>query len=173
MASSRLNFTFTFTYILQPGQNSRYRESLQDGLSGDRIPVGQDFSCLPDWAWGPLCLLYNGYQVFPGVKATGAWILPPLSSARLWMGWNYTSAFPLCLHRHLITYITGLFIINKISYSQDFHVPHCPMNVRFRQRDASPPADKHCCAEWRKIQSRLLGWLFYDMKRMYKEAIMV
>jgi hypothetical protein len=27
----------------------------------------------PDWPWGPPSLLYNGYWVFPGGKAAGAW----------------------------------------------------------------------------------------------------
>jgi hypothetical protein len=26
-----------------------------------------------DWAWGLSSLLYNGYRVFPGGKAAGAW----------------------------------------------------------------------------------------------------
>jgi len=27
----------------------------------------------PDRPWGPTSLLYNGYRVFPGGKAAGAW----------------------------------------------------------------------------------------------------
>jgi hypothetical protein len=27
----------------------------------------------PDWPWGPISLLYNGYQVIPWGKAAGAW----------------------------------------------------------------------------------------------------
>ena len=39
----------------------------------DRIPVGMRFSAHPDQPWGPPSLLYNGYRVFPGVEAAGAW----------------------------------------------------------------------------------------------------
>jgi len=28
--------------------------------------------------------------------------IPLLSNAGLWMGWSYTSASPLCLHRHVM-----------------------------------------------------------------------
>jgi hypothetical protein len=36
----------------------------------------------PDWLWGPLSLLYNGYQVIPGVKWPGHGIdHPPPTSA--------------------------------------------------------------------------------------------
>jgi hypothetical protein len=31
------------------------------------------FRTHPDRPWGPPSLLYDGYRVFPGGKATGAW----------------------------------------------------------------------------------------------------
>ena len=34
---------------------------------------GEIFRTGPDRPWGPPGLLYNGYRVFPGGKATGAW----------------------------------------------------------------------------------------------------
>jgi len=38
----------------------------------------------PDWPWGPPSLLYNGHQVFPGVKWLGSSIdHPPPSSAKV------------------------------------------------------------------------------------------
>jgi hypothetical protein len=37
-------------------------------------PVGGEiFRTRPDRPWGPPNLLYNGYRVFPGGKAAGAW----------------------------------------------------------------------------------------------------
>ena len=36
-------------------------------------PGGARFSAPPDWPRGPPSLLYNGYRVFPGGKAAGAW----------------------------------------------------------------------------------------------------
>jgi hypothetical protein len=46
------------------------------GLDGTGIEPrwgGEIFRTRPDRPWGPLSLLYNGYRVFPGVKAAGAW----------------------------------------------------------------------------------------------------
>jgi hypothetical protein len=34
---------------------------------------GKIFRTRPDRPWGPPSLLYNGYGVFPGGKAAGAW----------------------------------------------------------------------------------------------------
>jgi len=41
---------------------------------------GEVFRIRPDRYWGPPSLLYNGYRVFPGGKAAGAWRLPPAPS---------------------------------------------------------------------------------------------
>jgi hypothetical protein len=52
------------------------------GRSGDRIPVGDEiFRTRPNRPWGPRSLLYNGYRVFPGGKAAGAWCWPPTPSS--------------------------------------------------------------------------------------------
>jgi len=46
--------------------------------SGDRIRVeGENFRTRPDRPSGPSSLLNNGYRVFLGGKAAGAWVLPP------------------------------------------------------------------------------------------------
>ena len=42
-------------------------------LQKKKIPVGTRFSARPDRPWGPPSLLYNGYRVFQGVEAAGAW----------------------------------------------------------------------------------------------------
>jgi len=34
---------------------------------------GRDFPHCPDRSWGPPSLLHNGYRVFAGGKAVGAW----------------------------------------------------------------------------------------------------
>jgi hypothetical protein len=39
-----------------------------------------DMNHRPDWPWGPLSLLYDGYCVFPGGKAAGTWRWPPNST---------------------------------------------------------------------------------------------
>jgi hypothetical protein len=41
---------------------------------------GEIFLTRPDRPWGPLSLLYNGYRVFLGDKAAGAWRWPPTPS---------------------------------------------------------------------------------------------
>ena len=57
-----------------PGYRSWYSHSLRAGRSGDRIPVGGEiFRTHPDRSWGSPSLLYNGYRIFPGGKAAGAW----------------------------------------------------------------------------------------------------
>jgi hypothetical protein len=58
---------------------SIYSYSLRAGRSGERIPVGASFSTRQDWPWGLPSLLYNGYWVIPGGKATRAWRWPPTS----------------------------------------------------------------------------------------------
>ena len=60
--------------VVEPGWLSRYSDSLRAGRHGDRIPVAGEISrTCSDRPWGPPSLLYNGYRVFPGGKATGAW----------------------------------------------------------------------------------------------------
>jgi hypothetical protein len=45
------------------------------GLDGSGIKPGggRDFRTRPEGPWGLPSLLYNGYRVFPGGKAAGAW----------------------------------------------------------------------------------------------------
>lgn len=55
------------------------------------------------WTRDPSCLVYNGYWVFSGNKAAGAWCWPPPSpSAVLRMGRSYTSVSPLWLSSHVV-----------------------------------------------------------------------
>jgi len=66
----------------EPGQLSRYSDSLRAERSGDRISVGGEiFRTRPHRPWGPPSLLYNGYQVFSVGKAEGAWRWPPTPSS--------------------------------------------------------------------------------------------
>ena len=63
------------------GIDSRY------GLSGPGIKSrwwgwgAEFFLTRPDRLWGPPSLLYNGYRVFPGGKAAGAWRWPTTPSS--------------------------------------------------------------------------------------------
>jgi len=53
---------------------SRYSDSLRDGRSGDRIPVGNEiFRPASHGPRGPSKLLYNGRCVIPSVKGAEAW----------------------------------------------------------------------------------------------------
>ena len=70
-------FIFSPKIVSQIRNTFKYCENLwagRAGRSGDRIPVGGEiFRPRPDRLWGPASLLYNGYRVFPGGKAAGAW----------------------------------------------------------------------------------------------------
>ena len=69
-------------HVSEPGLLSRYSDWLLAGRSGDRIPVGGEiFRNRPDRPWGPPSLLCNGYRVFPGRKAAGAWRWPHIPSS--------------------------------------------------------------------------------------------
>ena len=49
-------------------------------VRGSNPGGGQIFRTCPDRPWGPSCLLFNGYRVFPGGKAAGVCRLPPTPS---------------------------------------------------------------------------------------------
>ena len=57
-------------------------QRLARGWTGRRSNPGggRDFPHHPDRPWGPPSLLYNGYRVFAGDKAAGAWRWPPTPS---------------------------------------------------------------------------------------------
>ena len=42
-------------------------------IRGSNAGGGDNFRTRPDRPWGPPSLLYDGYRVFPGGKAAGAW----------------------------------------------------------------------------------------------------
>jgi len=49
-------------------------DELEYHSSGDRLSVGGEIvRTRPDRPWGPPSLLYNGYRLFPGGIAAGAW----------------------------------------------------------------------------------------------------
>jgi hypothetical protein len=56
------------------GNQSIWRILVYDWtVRGSNPGVGEIFRTRPDRPWGPPTLLYNGYRVFPGGKAAGAW----------------------------------------------------------------------------------------------------
>jgi len=57
----------------EPGQLSRYSDSLRAERSGDRIPVRRDSPHPSTTTLGPPSLLYNGYRVSPVGKTAEAW----------------------------------------------------------------------------------------------------
>jgi hypothetical protein len=56
---------------------SIYRLATGWTARGSNPGRGEIFRTRPDRSWGPSSLLYNGYRVFPGGKAAGAWCWPP------------------------------------------------------------------------------------------------
>ena len=61
------------------------RYGMDDPGIESRWGGGEIFSTRPDPPWGPPSLLYNGYRLFPEVKAAGAWCWPatPIFSAEV------------------------------------------------------------------------------------------
>ena len=57
------------------GRNSSVGIATRYGLDvpGSNPGGGEIFRNRPDRRWGQPSLLYNGYRVFPGGKAAGAW----------------------------------------------------------------------------------------------------
>jgi hypothetical protein len=58
------------------GPDSSVGIATRYGLDGPGIESqwgGGIFRSRPERPWGPPSLLYNGYRVFPGGKAAGAW----------------------------------------------------------------------------------------------------
>jgi hypothetical protein len=72
----------TGMYILNgPGDLSRYSDSLRDGRSGDRIPLGERFSALVQTGPGVHTASYTmNTTSFPGVKRPGRAVDYPLPS---------------------------------------------------------------------------------------------
>jgi hypothetical protein len=110
------------------------------GLDGPGI-----FRTSPDRLWGPRCLLYIGYRVFPGgKKRPGRDADPsPTSSAVVMKGWSYTSTPPMgrtdCKRVHLPTlfysFSTGRMIA-RTRLNVMFVVRALPV---FYRRNASTP----------------------------------
>jgi len=99
-------------YIPLGCRDSSFGIATRYGL--DRVPVGVRFSVpsRPDLRHTPN-LLYNG--TFLGVKRPerGADHPPP---TRVWlrMGWRYTSAFPLCLSRHMMGWPLSFTFLTEV-----------------------------------------------------------
>jgi hypothetical protein len=74
--------SFTYYYFSSPRAYLKSRPPhciyfitpITSGRSGGRIPRGGgSFRTRPDCCWSPPSLLYDGYRVILGAKATGAW----------------------------------------------------------------------------------------------------
>jgi hypothetical protein len=60
---------------------SVYRLATGWTVRGPNPGGGEIFHTRPDRPWGPHSLLYNGYRVFTGGKAAGAWRYHPSPSS--------------------------------------------------------------------------------------------
>jgi hypothetical protein len=67
--------SYLSTYCLYRGRVAQLVQRLATGwtVRGSNPGGGEIFRTRPDRPWGQPSLLYNGYRVFPGGKATDAW----------------------------------------------------------------------------------------------------
>ena len=75
-----LHVKYTFALV---GRDNSVGIATRYWLDGPGIESrwgGEIFRNRPDRPWGPHSLLYNGYRVFPGGKAVGAWRWQPTPS---------------------------------------------------------------------------------------------
>ena len=85
------------------GRDSSVGIATRYGLGGP----GEIFRTRPDRPWGPPSLLYNGYGVFPGSKAAGAWRWPPTSGP----SWPILGrTLPLPLDVKLKSFMSVIFV---------------------------------------------------------------
>ena len=73
---SRILITYHLTLRIYSDRDSSVGVATRYGLGGPGIEspvVAKIFRTGPDRPWGPPGLLYNGYRVFRGGKAAGAW----------------------------------------------------------------------------------------------------
>ena len=72
-----MSFSYYTCYVQYGAGIAQSVQRLATGLAvrGSNPGGGGDeiFRIRPDLPWGPTSLLYNGYRVFPGGKAAGAW----------------------------------------------------------------------------------------------------
>jgi hypothetical protein len=66
-----------FLYLWAGIAQSVFRLTTGWTVRGSNPGGGEIFHTRPDRPWGLPNLLYNGYRVFPGSKAAGAWCWPP------------------------------------------------------------------------------------------------
>ena len=66
-------YTTVFTYTGAGIVQSVQRLAMAWTVRGSNPGGGEIFRTCPDRPWGPHNILYTGYRVFTGGKATGAW----------------------------------------------------------------------------------------------------
>jgi hypothetical protein len=123
--ASRMLHVLLQTVLSAVSRDSAVGIATRYGLDGPGIESrwGRDFPH-PSWSpLGPTHPLYNGYRVFPGVKAAGAWRWPPTPSSvevkegvelyiyspsgPSWHVLGWTLPLPLPLPSHRITLTSG------------------------------------------------------------------
>lgn len=112
---------FPVLYYQEPRYRSRWRNSLWAGQSGDRIPTRtRFFRTRPNRPWSSPSLLYNGYQVIPGLTRSGhSCNNPPPQSAEIKERVERPLYSPPCLYSRL----QGKSDLYLYWYYQQLHCP--------------------------------------------------
>ena len=115
---------------------------------------GEIFRARPDRLWGPLSLLCNGYRVFPGDKAAGAWLWPPTPSSvevkervQLYLYSPSGPSWPVLGWTLPLTYLlTYLSVVQSLSWEANWfassqEIPGILWNpkVHYRTHKCPPP----------------------------------
>jgi len=92
---------------------------------------GKIFRTGPDRPWGPLSLLYNGYRIFPGAKAAGAW---------RWPSTPFSAEVKDRLELYL--YVPSRPLWSVLGWSLPLPLPYLPNGTALQPKRTTTPSSK-------------------------------
>jgi hypothetical protein len=99
------------------------------GRSGDRIPVWARFSASVQTRWGPTNFLYDGYQVFPGVKSGRVVTLTPHP---ILVPWSRKGRASTLLPLWAVRPVQSLSVCTRVHFTFTFYILTLILNLLFK-----------------------------------------